>query len=216
MNNGNQSSFKNTLAAIVLSVTVLLAWDHFMVPKVDPAAVQQQAQDQTAPDTDIPVASSEISNVQNNDILPSGGFENLDVALPQAQRLQIQNEKLVGSLNLETGRFDDLLLSNYTTELNADAAQQENIRLFAPSNTESGFFADFGYNVGTTPLSKFEGAWKADVSALSNTQSVTLTKQAGDLTIERKISLDEDYMFTVTDTLKNNSSDAVSVTPYAF
>lgn len=213
MNNGNQSNFKNTLAAIVLSVAVLVSWDYFMVPKTDPAIMQQQAENEAViSDTDIPAASAEISEGQNTELLPAGGFEDLSVSLSKAQRLNIQNDKLAGSLNLDTGRFDDLLLSQHTTDIQDNA---ENIRLFAPSNTPEGFFADFGYNIGQKPLSKFEGAWQTDASSLTHNGSVTLTKQAGDLTIQRQITLDDDYMFTITDTLKNTGADAASVTPYA-
>ena len=217
MNNGNQSNFKNTLTAIILSVAVLLAWDYFMVPKVDPVTqAQQQDKVTTLPsDTNIPTASNDIANTPSDqNLTPAGGFEILENAIEKNKRLKIQNNQLIGSLNLDNGRFDDLRLVNYTEEL-TDTDQQKNIRLFAPGNTDAGFFADFGYNIGNMPLSKFDGAWSSVNNMLANGQPVILTKKAGDLTIERHIMLDDHYMFTVKDILKNKSAENISVTPYA-
>ena len=57
--------------------------------------------------------------------------------------------------------------------------------------------------------------WTADGTALTPEHPVTLTWDNGQgLTFTRKFEVDENYMFTVTDSVKNTGAAAVKLYPY--
>jgi YidC/Oxa1 family membrane protein insertase len=92
--------------------------------------------------------------------------------------------------------------------------------LLAPMNTEFGHDAFFGWEVQTgqdvATLADASTEWTATEGArLTPTTPVTMTRQAGEnLTIERTISIDQNFMFTITDVVRNESGAPVSVRPF--
>ncbi|MEM6602965.1 MAG: membrane protein insertase YidC [Pseudomonadota bacterium] len=207
MNNTEPSHFKNTLLAIVLSVAVLFLWDAFMVP--DSAKLPaQKTQETVQQDIDLPQAEAlPVTNLQNS-------YKILDDALQDTDRLVVRNDKLLGSINLKNGRFDDLILLGHKTSLDEDST---NIRLFAPGDTSEGFFAELGYTIDGKSLSAFDGNWRIAEggSLLSPQDSITLIRQSDGLKITRNIALDKNYMFTITDKIENISNKDAVATPYA-
>ena len=212
----DQSNLKNTLVAIALSAAVLLAWDHFMVPKVPPQGLDSLS---SVPTETLKNDNSIPSNAHdsNNNSVPTSenaGFKTLDIALENTKnRLPLKSDTLKGSINLENGRFDDLTLPKYYNELEKKSG---NVRLFAPSDTEKGFFAEFGYTIGKDGSSNITNPWIVKTGdVLSDTQDVVLERQVGNIKITRTITLDENYMFTVIDNLTNIGTENISATPYA-
>jgi YidC/Oxa1 family membrane protein insertase len=49
---------------------------------------------------------------------------------------------------------------------------------------------------------------------LSNNKQVILQKRIGDIVVDRNITLDDNYMFAVSDSITNNTNGDISVTPY--
>ncbi len=87
----------------------------------------------------------------------------------------------------------------------------------SPRGAPDSYFADWGWvrSDGTTAVG-VDAVWTAPAGAvLTAEQPLTLTYDAGDgLVFTRTISVDEDYMFTVADTVVNNGAADVTLTPY--
>lgn len=140
-------------------------------------------------------------------------------AIAKSARIPIENPDLLGSINLQGGRIDDLSLRTYFTAVD----KSEPVRLLAPAKTDHPLYLEFGMlpavggGIVAVPDQSTVWALKAgSVGTLSKDQPVTLTWSNGaGLIFERTIALDAHYMFTITDTVRNNTQQPVTLAPYA-
>lgn len=142
-----------------------------------------------------------------------------DKALTTTPRVKIETPHLSGSLNLYGSRFDDLSLKDYFETID----NENNVILLDPANTEFTHYAEFGWVDGKaneksqTPGSK--ALWRAKGNeTLSADNPVTLTwrkNASSPLTFERKIEIDENYMFAITDSVRNTGADTQTLYPYS-
>ena len=90
------------------------------------------------------------------------------------------------------------------------------MELFRPEGAKQAYFADLGWTgagAAPTPTTLWT---KASGEQLSAGHPVTLTWDNGQgLTFNRQIAVDDQYMFTVTDTVTNRGAAPVQLAPYA-
>ena len=208
---------RNLIVALVLSVIVLIGWEVFIVgpqqKKQQELAAQQTtsqtvAGGTTAGGTTTPTSSAPATPASQPTLTR-------DAALAQSQRVAIDTAALSGSINLTGGRLDDLRLRDYHETVDD---KSPTIVLLSPSGAPDAYFAEFGWTAAAD-AGKVPGpdtVWTAPAGAKLTAQSpVTLTYDNGTgLTFQRTIAVDDKYMFTVTDTVKNSGSATVSLTPY--
>lgn len=137
-------------------------------------------------------------------------------ALSQDTRLQISNPKLQGSIRLKGARIDELKLLKYKQTLAKDSADVE---LFFPSQTQAPYFAEFGWlaNDNNIKVPTPETIWQIKGNKkLSADNPVVLeyTNSQG-LKFIQKISLDDNYMFSVEQMVENNTQNSVVLYPFA-
>ncbi len=93
------------------------------------------------------------------------------------------------------------------------------VTLMSPEGFDGYQFAASGWLGGANAPQGLPGLstnWTlVEGDVLTETTPVVLEHAAGDLTFRRTISVDENYLFTVNDTVINNGSAAVSLRPYA-
>lgn len=204
---------RNLIITIVLSMGVLLLWETFYLgPQREVLRQQQEAAQQAAAED---AAQAEAGS---HDVAGLGGAEatenllSVEDALAKAPgRVRIETPSVDGSINLAGGRIDDLLLKNYHEAL---SDQSPEIRLLTPRATEHGEYVQMDWFVNRLPNQN--AIWSApDGAVLTPETPVTLTRQQGDLVFEKKFSIDDKYMFTVEQTVRNEGSDAATLTPYA-
>jgi YidC/Oxa1 family membrane protein insertase len=138
----------------------------------------------------------------------------LDEALKQSPRVTINNPDLTGSISLKGGRIDNLLLKQYFETVE----KQKPVTLLTPARTANALYLDFGWLSDGAAVPNADTVWqvKGVNTALSKDTPVTLTwSNAAGLTFERVYALDAEYMFTVTQTITNNSGQAVTLHPYS-
>src|SRR5262249_58393832 len=117
-------------------------------------------------------------------------------------RVTIETPRVTGSIQLRGARIDDLLLTTYreTTDPNSPP-----ITLLSPVGTEHPYFAQYGWWAAAgvaVPGDTTE--WTADRTTLTQSQPVTLSWDNGQgLRFERRIAIDDHYMFTITDPVTN-------------
>jgi YidC/Oxa1 family membrane protein insertase len=212
---------KNLLLAIILSVVVLLGWQVFFAnPKLKEEQErlrrsQQEAANQTtgvpAPGIQAPVAPG---------VAPPGTptpAPTREAALAASPRITIDTPSLRGSIALKGARIDDLTLVKYRETVDP---RSPNVVLLSPADAPDPYFAEFGWvpAPGTTQkLPDRDSQWRAEKSEpLKPGAPVTLLWDNGQgLKFRRTISVDDAYMFTVTDTVENTSSAEVTLYPYA-
>ena len=219
---------KNLFLAMGLSLLVIVGWQYFYAgPKQEQArqiAAQTQAAATSAPGApsssaaQIPGLAPEPSATTAaapNAAAPQAALTR-EAALASSPRLKIDTPSLKGSISLKGGRIDDVALKGYRETVDADSP---NIVLLSPANAPHPFYADTGF-VGqpgsSIPLPKADTLWTADSDMLTTARPVTLTHDNGQgLIFTRKIAVDDQYMFTVTDGVRNAGAAEVSLFPYA-
>ncbi len=200
---------RNVILAIVLSMGVFLAWDYFILsPQRDAQREMQaeQAAQQASEETADP--GSEIGGG-----LIGGQSElTVDEALANSPaRLPIKTDTLDGSINLKGGRLDDLRLLQYHQTVDDTSPV---IRLLSPEETEHGHFVQQGWAMGGDNGAR--ALWSAPEGAvLTPSTPVTLTREAEGMTFEKTYSVDDQYMFTVTQKVTNTNGEPVSLRAFA-
>lgn len=218
---------KNLFIAIGLSLLIIIGWQVFVLgPREEQrraaveagqaAQVQQQAANPPAP------ASGErtgIAPTLRSENVPSAeaGFSSVSEALQASPRARIVTDRLEGSVNLTGGRIDDLLLRDYRETIEDGSAL---IRLFAPSGSQNAYYAETGLvaAAGGPVVPNGDTVWTVegnDTLSVGNPLVLSWNNGAG-LIFRRTYRIDENYMFTLTDTVENTGSEAVNVYPYGF
>jgi YidC/Oxa1 family membrane protein insertase len=140
-----------------------------------------------------------------------------EVALDEAARIAIETAELTGSISLRGGRIDDLSLREYNETLEEDSPI---VRLLAPTGGAEPYYALYGWAPGGR--SDFEDVPGADTpwqvesgETLGVGSPVTLVWDNGNgLVFRRTISVDENFMFSVTQSVENTSDAEVRLAPY--
>ena len=223
----DQENQKNLLLAIVLSVAVLLAWQFLYAgPRLKEeqdrqARIRQEqvkAQEQAPPGT--PKASTPDAAPGKPGVAttpPSGAALSRDTALSVGPRVAIDTPSVKGSIALKGGRIDDVVLAKYRETVDP---KSPNVVLFSPSGSPHPYYAEYGWIAGPGVAQAMPNAdtlWKAEKEGpLTPSSPVTLVWDNGQgLIFRRTISVDANYLFTVSDEVENKTDKAVALFPYA-
>ncbi len=223
------SENRNTILAIVLSLIVLLGWQYFVA---NPELERQQAALQTQQQADAerqaangganPDAPQPSAAPGSNAALPAQGtdrpavFANREQAVAADKRVVINSPRLEGSINLSGGRLDDLRLKDYHETVDKSSPT---IALFSPKGSPNPYYTDYGWVAdpgANVPLPGPDTVWSVDgETTLTPTTPLTLVWNNGaGLTFKRTFSVDENYLFTVAQSVENTSSADVTLYPY--
>jgi YidC/Oxa1 family membrane protein insertase len=196
---------KNLILAIVLSAIVLFGWSVIAeryFPTANPPVTRVEGGKEIVvpkpgadPTADAPVAIRDRRQV-----------------LAETPRVAIRTPRLTGSINLRGARIDDLVLNDHRETIRRGSP---NIRLLSPSGAPKAYFAGFGWS-GGAGLPGPDTIWQAPQGAvLSVGKPVTLTTtNAAGQTFAITFAVDEEYMFTVTQSVANRGAQALVARPY--
>ncbi|MBO0345716.1 membrane protein insertase YidC [Roseibium sp. CAU 1637] len=216
------SENRNTILAVVLSLIVLLGWQYFVAqPQLErqQAEQAQQAAEQSAAtqsDTTTPVGPGGTPAAGTPPQSAAVATVSLEDALKATDRVAIDTPRLSGSLNLTGGRLDDLRLKDYRQTVEDDSPT---VILLAPKGSPDPYYVDYGWvteaNSNIT-LPTGSTVWNVDGNAdLTPSQPVTLSYDNGEgLTFKRTFSVDENYMFTVSQSVENTTDADLTLYPY--
>ena len=195
---------KNVIAAISLSAAVIILYSLFFQP--DPATIKQNLAEQ--------------NKIENNEDTPSldknENFSKLSRAdaLKENDRIQFENESVVGSISLKGAAIDDLTFKEYNIELN----RNEKITLLSPRNVEDGYLIESGFVSTNKNIDIPDASTVWEVSGnkrLTNNNPVKLTwSNAQGITFEKHISLDDQFLFTVKEKIINSSDKSYNFYSY--
>ena len=195
---------KNLLLATGLSFAVMLAWFAIAPP-------------QTAPPPAEAVTTAEpISAITGStDVNTNMGSGNA-LAVANADRIIIDTPRLEGSLSLLAGRIDDLRLKDYTNTIDEGSPI---VTLLSPEGSDNAYYGINGWaaasGVDPKEVPGPTTLWSSRSTTLTASSPVTLTWDNGKgLSFKRVISIDENFMFNIEQSVSNSSATPVALAPY--
>ncbi|HEY8125432.1 MAG TPA: membrane protein insertase YidC [Methylocystis sp.] len=207
-------NIKNMLLAAALSLVFIGLWDYFYAfPEMDK---QRRAQTEQEHSAKVPKlgAPERLTGAQPPvKAAPKTRAE----ALALSPRIAIDTRSISGSIALKGGRIDDVSLKNYRETVDPSSPL---ITLLSPEDGPSPYYAELGYLTAETEnapvLPNTETLWTADSEKLTTATPMTLTWDNGHgLVFKRVISVDDEYLFTVKDSVENKAGAAVTLFNYA-
>ena len=221
---------RNLILAAALSLGVVFFWQWLVIsPRIEKERaiaerqlVEQKSKQTAAEKAGVQTKGSESGNESG---VPAGasapaipGSQSSSQAVTstkQTGRVPLLSDKLGGSINLKGARIDELRLIQYHEEVDPSSPE---INLLAPVSDEKAYFVEFGWSPNSA-AGKLPGPgtiWSLiEGKTLTPSSPVVLeyTNKKG-LTFHRKIELDSDYLFTLTETVQNASNQSVAIKPY--
>ncbi len=222
----------NFLMAVILSLAVLLGWQFFVTePRLEAERARQQAQIEASQENAGAIANPAATRSDGPD--PSAAPDSLSAA-PQpvarqqasaqpvsaafanAPRLRIETPQLSGSIALMGARFDDLILNAYGATAGENAPRQRLLQRQGETGhwqAKHGFVAAADSNV---TLPGDETVWEiAKGDVLRPGSPVTLRHETPEgVVLTQKISVDENFMFSITQTAENRSNATITLYPF--
>ena len=196
----DQTEKRNLWIAVILSTLIFVGWHHFF-GKSQPHPMKDDASLTSAIDIPLEIKKPQVPLSR-------------EAALVASQRLRIETPELQGSISLKGARFDDLRLKNYHVTPNVQSAQ---IDLLDPYGTKDAYYGQFGW-IGAADKDIFPDAdtlWQADQTQLTPTTPVTLHYQNSQgVVFQQVISVDEKYLFKVTQRVINSGQSILPVQIY--
>jgi len=194
---------RNLYLAIGISIAIIIFFQ--LLFPAQPLQTTSFEEEVLEPATSIDGQSSQVvSEIQSR-----------DEALIQTDRVIFENASIEGSINLKGAILDDLILSKYKTSLEPDS---NNIQLLLPDGTANPYYIETGWKElknSNMELPNLETIWKTNSTTLSPSSPVTLSwTNNKNITFKINYQVDDEYMFTITQKIENNSGEDIEVFPY--
>ena len=195
---------RNVIAAIALSTAVIVLYSLWFAPSPDEVKSNQIKKEQIQENSDTP-------SLDKNE-----NFEKLSRqdALNENDRVKFENDNIKGSISLKGATIDDLTFKKYNVELGGN----EKVTLLSPRNVENGYLIESGFvttnkNIDVPDASTI---WKvSENKKLSDDNSIKLTwSNSQDITFEKHISLDKQFLFTIKEKIINKSDKTYNFYSY--
>ncbi|MEI2735740.1 MAG: membrane protein insertase YidC [Rhodoblastus sp.] len=214
---------KNLFLAIALSVMVLVGWQYFVgAPKLTQqrADLKEQQALPPRPSSEAGAPAAPQPGAAGAPTAPGaaapGVARSRQEAIAASPRLSVETASLSGSIALKGARIDDLRLKKYHETVDP---KSPTIELLSPSGAPHPFYAEIGFVPAAGEKVDLPGPdtlWIADGTKLTATTPVTLTFDNGKgLVFKRKLSVDDDYLFTVQDNVENKTDKPVTLYPFS-
>tara|TARA_Y100000768_G_scaffold44032_1_gene28812 strand:+ start:1565 stop:3247 length:1683 start_codon:yes stop_codon:yes gene_type:complete len=189
---------KNIIAAISLSAAVIILYSLFFAPSQDELNKirAEKEKDKIVKNSEAPSLDNEknISTISRND------------AIQENQRINFENKNITGSISLTGSAIDDLTFKNYSKILNG----KEKVTLLNPRKVKNGYYIETGWvtNNKNIDLPNSKTNWRVDgnkkLSPNNPVKIFWINEQ--EIKFEKKISLDEQFLFKVEQSITNNTN----------
>ena len=194
---------KNVIAAISLSAAVIILYSLFFAPSPNQQLIENN-QKKTEKVSDAPniEQSEKIEAISRNE------------ALNESKRFKFENDSIKGSVSLKGSIIDDLTFKKYKIKLN----EPNPVILLNPKKTNDGYYLETGWvtNNKNIEMPNSDTLWIiSGNSNLAPNNPVTIewvNKQ--NITFKKKFSIDNQYLFTIDQSVKNNTENSYSLYPY--
>ena len=218
-----QTDNRNMIVAIVLSVIVLFGWQ-FLVAGPQMERAQRNAEiaaEQAASDAALATPSTTTADgtvLPATDAAGNRTFADRDAAVAATERVAVETAALKGSISLTGARLDDLRLKKYTETVDPTSPI---ITLLSPSGAPDGYYVEQGWapaNGSTIVTPDRNSVWTVENGAATLTAATPVTLRwdnGAGLVFRRTFAVDDNYLFTVTQSVENQSTGDVALFPYS-
>ena len=194
---------RNVLIAVVLSTLTLIVWSTFF----EPTPVQRM-EDQT-------VKSEESSSPSIEEIEDLKKISRSE-SISSSDRIKLENENIKGSISLTGAIIDDITFKNYNETLKSE----KKIIFLNPKSSQEGYYIETGWASAGNKKLKLpldNTIWKVKGNKLLRPNNpITLEWDNGEgLIFTKKIELDNEFLFKITQTIINNSNKSYQFFPFA-
>ncbi|ALG89198.1 MULTISPECIES: membrane protein insertase YidC [Actibacterium] len=200
---------KNLILATALSFLVIVGWFLLFPPEQQSPAPADQVT-ATAPGI-APVPPASVSGTPTP--VPAATAP----AAADAPRVTIDTARLSGSISLLGGRIDTLSLSDYHETLDKTSPK---VALLSPVGTARPYYALYGWapagDLDSAAVPGPQTRWTlAQGDTLTPDSPITLRWDNGaGLTFTRVIAVDDNFMFSITQSVENNTGAPIRLAPY--
>ncbi len=213
---------KNLILATALSFLVILGWFLFFPPE-QPTQLPPAQTGQTATTPGVDTANT-VPSATTDATVPSatvslGNAETLEQAIAKSPRLKIDTKRVFGSISLTGALIDDLSLKDYNVRLNDNS---DKVRILSPIQEDSGYWAFHAWwspdnSVAPENVPSAKTLWQVKSGdVLTETTPISLQWDNGNgLVFQRDISIDENYLIKIKQSVENNTSQTVQLAPYS-
>ena len=188
---------KNVIAAIALSSAVIVLYSLFFIPEQQTTNKNLAKKEKIEQNSDAPSLEQKENEIKVSRV----------EALKQNKRVKFENDNIKGSISLKGAAIDDLTFKNYKVELNND----ELVTLLSPKNVKNGYLVESGFVTTDKNIDvpNSNTIWSiVDNNKLTPNAPIKLSwKNNQGITFEKKISLDDKYLFSVNQKVINTTSN---------
>ena len=198
---------KNLLLATALSFLVLIGWMLLFPPEVPN---QNQLEENNLLEKQNKFQAPSTSSTMTKQL-----SHNSDDA--KIKRVQIETSRLSGSIWLKGGRIDDLKLIDYFEEQKSGS---KNVVILTPASEDKSYYASYGWTavlgLSLKDVPNANTTWSlVSGRTLSEDNPITLQwKNNNGIIFQRQISVDENFMFTIRQSVINQSNQNIRLAPY--
>ena len=207
---------KNLYIALFLAGIVMLLFEVFYNAPAREARekarieAEQKHLEQTISDdlkpNNMVIGDDESFKISSDDLVTKKTYPNREDVISQSVRDKFDNSEIHGSINLQGMRIDDLTLKNYYQTIEKEAE----VVLMSPSETKNSNFVQF--------------SWIAHQGHIKTPDKNSVWTKTGANTYEwdngegfrfvTEITLDDNYLFHVKQTILNGSSETATFSPF--
>ncbi|OYX49315.1 MAG: membrane protein insertase YidC [Alphaproteobacteria bacterium 32-64-14] len=201
-----QNDQRNILLALVLCFGLFMIYNWLVL---DPQQKAAQAARQQAQQNAVTQAAAPAPTIRQREEVITG-------QLTAGTRVALDAKAIEGSISLLGARIDDVQLKGFYETIEDKEAKRPagEIKLMAPEGTERAFYATVAWTTANTTTD--DVVWTpTSTGPLTTTNPLTLTYATAVVKIDRKIEVDADYLFTVTDVVTNTGAEPVTLTQKA-
>ncbi|MDR3539288.1 MAG: membrane protein insertase YidC [Acetobacteraceae bacterium] len=200
---------KRLFLAIAVSLAILLGFQWIVAPHLPKPPVRTAQTEETPERTTATPAEGSAGVGGATASTPQGVPKNVP-------RVKIAGHRVQGSISLLGARVDDVVLSDYKETLAPDSPD---VRLLEPRSDPQPYYVQYGWTPAegeTVKVPDNDTVWTASADTLSAGHPVTLSWDNGaGLTFHLLLSVDDDYMFSVRQSVQNASGQPVKLFPWS-
>jgi len=202
---------KRLLAAIALSIGILLIFDAWNRATNPPAPPGPQTQQTVQAEVPLPVAPATPGAAG----IPGATVATTAELARPAVRIAVENGRLQAAVSARGLVLDELVLKDYRETIERNSPL---VRLLHPRGRAEGYFGQWGWTAadGRTAVPGNDTEWQASGGPLAPGRPVTFSWENGaGVAFRAEVAVDTGYMFTIRQTVENRSGDAVTLLPWA-
>ncbi|MBR1648649.1 MAG: membrane protein insertase YidC [Alphaproteobacteria bacterium] len=205
-----KDELKSFYTAVLLSLVIIFATNYFFaVPEQEELAAKEP---EVAVVKDVEIGANEEADAKKDEA--EEPVLSAAEVMEENPHVMLENQVISGSIRIKGARIDNLWLKKYKQTMEENSPDVE---LLSPAKTKNPYYAEFGWlsSDKSFKLPDANTVWNVKGKSLSPAAPLVLEWDNGEgLRFITKIALDENYMFTVTQAIENNTDSDVLLFPY--